>query len=275
MNPPTRILSDLHFGHPTSFVRATEQLAPLLEGADRVIFNGDSVEMRFVEERGPAAVDFARLQQCCLEAAVEAVFVTGNHDAEISEIHHLDLASGAVFVTHGDILFHGLSPWSKEAARLQEAHTQELSALGNPSQLELQLRAAKRAVRAIQHFGPKLRTPVNRAANLLHEAWPPWRPFHILGCWAVTPHRAHALAAAHRPEAKFVIIGHTHFSGIWHRRDRVVINTGAFLPYSRPLAVDLTEAADGSVEVVVRKVASRGGLFRLGREVARFAKQNK
>ena len=271
MNPPTRIISDLHFGHATSFVRDPAQLAPILEGAGQVIFNGDSVEARFVEERKQAAEHFSKLQQTCAEAAVKAIFVTGNHDASISEVHHVDLASGTVLVTHGDILFHGLSPWSQEAARLQEAHTQELAALGNPTQLELRLQAAKRSVRAIEHFGPKLRISGNRFTGFLHELWPPWRPFQIFGCWAVTPHRAHALATDHRPEARYVIIGHTHFSGIWRRKNRVVINTGAFLPYSRPLAVDVIEAADGSVEVVVRKIAFRGGLFRLGRETARFS----
>ena len=38
VNPPIRIISDLHFGHTTSFVRDPAQLAPILEGAGQVIF---------------------------------------------------------------------------------------------------------------------------------------------------------------------------------------------------------------------------------------------
>ena len=49
-----RILSDLHLGHAASQVRKVSQLEPLLEGADEIIFNGDSCEQKVVEwaERG-------------------------------------------------------------------------------------------------------------------------------------------------------------------------------------------------------------------------------
>ena len=253
-------------------MREVNQLAPLLAGAGRVIFNGDSVELRFIEEREKGTADFTQLRDLCAEAAVEATFITGNHDPTISELDHVELGSGSIFITHGDVLFHGSSPWSREAERLCRAHTQELEALGNPSDLALRLRAAKRAERAIEHMGPRHRfgggPPTLR--SFLNEIWPPWRPLRILSCWAATPGLAHALAAEHRPQARLVIIGHTHFSGLWRRGSRVIINTGAFLPFSRPLAVDISEASDQTSTVVVRKVDSAKGQFRLGREIARL-----
>jgi len=62
----TRIISDLHYGDPASRVRSLDALQPLFSGADRMVFNGDSVETR----RNPIAhktdqirgefLDFAR-----------------------------------------------------------------------------------------------------------------------------------------------------------------------------------------------------------------------
>jgi len=271
MNQRTRIISDVHFGHPASFVRKLEQLAPLLEGVPRVIFNGDSVEMRFLEERDKAALDFAKFTNLCNTAGTDAVFINGNHDPCLSDVNHMDLAGGAVLVTHGDILFHGLSPWSSEAARLCKAHTRELAALGNPTDLELRLQAVKKAALSVEELGTKIRhkkTAQPTLSSLLYETWPPWRPFRIINCWFRTPERANSLALQCRPEARFVIVGHMHWAGIWKIGGRVVINTGSFLPFSQCLAVDVDLDAN---EVLVSKVARRKKLFRIGPAVARFA----
>ncbi len=49
-----RILSDLHLGHPGSLIGDVEDLRPLLEGMDTVVFNGDTCELAYAEwaERG-------------------------------------------------------------------------------------------------------------------------------------------------------------------------------------------------------------------------------
>lgn len=270
MNPVTRILSDIHFGHPASYVRDTEQLRPLLEGIPSVIFNGDSVEMRFVEERKKAIHDLEALRALCAAVKTEATFISGNHDATLTGVNHLDLAGGAVLVTHGDILFHGISPWCRQAYRLKIAHSRELAALENPEALESRLIAAKRALQAVERFGPTMRHASGRpptVASFLHEIWPPWRPLRIVDCWLRAPARANALAAECRPRSQFVIIGHMHWAGIWRMKERVVINTGSFLPFSHPLAVDIDPALG---ELIVRKVVSDGGFFRTHGEAARF-----
>src|SRR5690349_1781365 len=44
----TRILSDLHFDDATSQVKSLAMLRPLLEGADRIIVNGDALDSQVI-----------------------------------------------------------------------------------------------------------------------------------------------------------------------------------------------------------------------------------
>jgi predicted phosphodiesterase len=265
LNKPIRILSDLHFGHPASYLTSPDQLKPLLEGIERVVFNGDSVEMRFLEERAQAKEDLQKLKSVCSQAGVPAIFINGNHDPLVSGTNYVELVNGAVLVTHGDVLFHGLSPWSREADTLIEAHAKELDALDDLHDLEERLLATRKASLAIEDAGHKLRCTTGRSLkNFLYEFWPPLRPLRILTCWASTPRRAAKIAESYRPRAKFVILGHTHRGGIWRRGNRVIINTGSFLPLSGRLAVDVNH------EIVVREIIPVRKEFRLGREVARF-----
>jgi len=262
-----RILSDLHFRPSGSLIQNLRQIAPLLEGAERVVFNGDSVEMRFLEEREQAWANVETLRQLCRQAGAEPVFVTGNHDPVLSDMHHLELAGGAVFVTHGDILFQGLAPWSVEASQLRQAHLRETEALGYPTDLLHQLEAMRRAALSLEYMGGKfLRVQKSGALqSIRHYLWPPWRPWNILRGWTLTPFLANALVSAHAPDARFIILGHTHFSGAWRVGRRVVINTGGFVPLSRNLIVELDEE-----KVVVRRVVRENGDFRLGRQVTSY-----
>ncbi|MDD5349137.1 MAG: hypothetical protein PHQ12_02890 [Chthoniobacteraceae bacterium] len=261
-----RILSDLHFGYSSSRVKAAEQLAPLAEGAEEVLFNGDTVETRFPQERDRAREAVAALRNVCHTAGAHAVFLTGNHDPDVTEIHHLELADGAILVTHGDVLFHGLSPWSTEAAVLRAAHDRELAALGHPEDLTRRLEALRRAARVLEPLGAKLMPRVKPGLwhALAEHFWPPWRTLRILGGWAQTPFLANALAARCVPQARCVILGHTHFSGVWRVGGRLVVNTGGFTPMGRPLAAEL----EGNT-LTVRKVVFAHGLFWPGRAVAR------
>jgi len=262
-----RILSDLHFRHPSSRLQQLHQLAPLLAGADRIIFNGDSVEMRFLEEREQALAYADALRQLCIGAGAEPLFITGNHDPMLTGVHHLELAERTVFVTHGDILFEGLAPWSIEAPLLRKTHRQEKESLGYPADLPHQLEAMRRTALALEHLGPKFRglqkPGVFQAVR--HHLWPPWRPWNIFLGWVRTPFLANRLAALHAPEARFVVLGHTHFSGVWSVGKRIVINTGGFLPLSRSLSVELDDE-----RLVVRRIVSENGRFQFGQEVASY-----
>src|ERR1700752_3842481 len=144
---PTIIISDLHLGHRASQVRNPEELVPILKKARSVIFNGDTVEMRtpvdLPEGRHMAAV-IARL---CHSIGCRPTFVNGNHDPAVSKIDHLDMMDGRLLVTHGDILFLGVAPWSRKALAYRKIHLRALAHLGPDALMsfEKRLLATKRA----------------------------------------------------------------------------------------------------------------------------------
>lgn len=262
----TRILSDLHFGHPASAVTRLEGLAPLFDGVDRLVFNGDSVETRFAKTRAEGLERFGLLREFAARHA-PATFLTGNHDPDITLEHHLDLAGGSLFITHGDAFFPGISPWSRDAEPLRRACTEALAALPAEPSLPERLAALRRAILACDHLGPK---PYHLAKTrtvrgIMQEIWPPHRPLMMLRCWLGAARLAAAFAAEHRPAARIVLMGHTHRAGIWKVGSRQIVNTGSFLPYSGQFIVDVGES-----EGIVRAIDTRRGEFRPGAVRARF-----
>jgi predicted phosphodiesterase len=266
---PIRIISDLHFGHPACVIEQPAQLAPLFREVKTVIFNGDTVELRYLRGRRIGMRNAILMREVCQGAGALPVFINGNHDPIISDLSHVDMVDGAVLVTHGDLLFHDISPWSHEAETIGEAHSRELADMEEDAfmDFEKRLKASKRAALSIELH----RTGVRRGAfatirTILRECWPPWRPFQILHSWGVTPARAEALARVFRPRARFILIGHTHFSGTWRRGPRMIINTGSFLPIGGRMAVDV----EGET-LTVRPIILERGLFRAGAPIMRFA----
>jgi predicted phosphodiesterase len=266
---PIRIVSDIHFGHPASIIEKATQLTPLFRGAKTVIFNGDTVEMRYIRGRSIGMRNSMIIRETCLEAGAQPVFINGNHDPMLSELCHVDLGNGAVLVTHGDLMFHDISPWSHDSGIIAAAHTRELEGLKEEDALhdfEKRLKASKRAALAIQlHKTGMRRDALSALRTVLRECWPPWRPFQIFHSWAVTPERAEALARTFRPQARFILIGHTHYSGFWERRGLTIINTGSFLPLSRRMTVDL----EGRI-LKVRQIVQEKKMFRAGEVVREF-----
>lgn len=265
---PIRILSDLHFGHPACIIERPSQLEPLFQGVRSVVFNGDTVEVRYVRGRRIGMRNAGKIRDAALAAGVVPYFINGNHDPMLSNMNHLDLADGAVLVTHGDMLFHQLSPWSHHSRHYAEAHRRELEGLGPDLFLdfETRLRAMKRAALAVELHRPRMkRDAFSWLRTVLRECWPPWRPLQVFYAWAVTPARAVAMARVFRPQARFILVGHTHFCGHWRRGPRVVINTGSFLPLSGRMAVDI---ANGML--TVRPIVMERGMFKAGAPMMEF-----
>jgi len=268
MREPLRIISDLHLGHSASLIEDFTQLGPLLKGIRTLVINGDAAEMRFLKERESGRKELDRLAEFCRAADVEPVFIGGNHDPTASSCYHLDLAGGAILVTHGDMLFHDISPWSHEADMMRDAHTQALQYLDDDAfiDFEKRLHANKQASIALELVSLKMpRGRLARVAILLKECWPPTRPWRILKVWRDTPERAEALARVFRPRARFIIVGHTHLQGIWRRGPRVIINTGSFTPPLGRLAVDL----EGD-KLEVKKIVRSGERFEIGKTIAQY-----
>lgn len=266
--PFTRILSDIHFGDRASNVRDLARLGPLLTGPDAVILNGDTLDTR----PGPHPAITAATRETVLafihQSPAPITCLTGNHDPDLTTDHARDLAGGAVFVTHGDIAFDDIVPWGRDGDFARQLVTTERNRLTAPVALEDLLIAHRRAAVAIpQRHQAEPRSLRYLASYLADTVWPPTRIPRILRAWSEMPARISAVAALHRPAARFIINGHTHRAGIWRRPDgRVVINTGSYCPPSGCRLVDV--AAD---HLAVRQVEQRGGEFRPGATVAEFA----
>ncbi len=263
--PLTRILSDLHYGDERSRLRDLSALNPLLEGVDTLVLNGDCCHT----QAGAVPEQIAALRAYFAGWGRPVVFVTGNHDPDISTTHELALEDGRVWVTHGDVLFDSIAPWChlreeliRRLVPIRQRHAPE-DWVNLPTRL-LMIREACLGLPCEQL--PELHSSPQRAARLARDLFPPQRALAMLHTWAVAPGRAARLAAAQRPAAQVVVIGHVHFPGVWRRVGRTVVNTGAFCP---PLGALLVDLAGGHVQV--RKIEGLGGAFHPGRVVADFA----
>ena len=264
-----RILSDLHFGEPSSRVRWLPALCPLFAGADRIVFNGDSLDTRIRPDGQDAGESRRLFQEFIRGEAPRTCLLTGNHDADISTTHCLDLLGGTVFVTHGEILFSNLVPWGHDQPMLADYFQEELAALppADREALEPRLAAGKRAcARLPLPPGAFPRSGWDRLRHMACKFWPPSCAFAMVQAWRRLPTLAAEFTRQHRPGARFVIVGHTHLPGVWMRQGVVVINTGSFSPPFGSYAVDVSP-----LQVVVRRVRRGPDSFSLGRIVASFA----
>lgn len=265
-----RILSDLHYGDRASCLATLPALTPLLDGASRLILNGDTLDTRPGPDPAFTAALRAEVTAHFAHHAPPVTLLTGNHDPDFSEHHSLDLAGGRVFVTHGDILFDNLVPWGKDAAIARQRVLAELIRLDPAARdrLEDRLGAIRRAALSIPQRHQVERHGLKYAAGFLTDTiWPPLRVFRVLRAWRETPARAAALARRYRPQARFVVTGHVHRPGAWRTPGGlVVLNTGSFCPPLGTAAVDLTPD-----RITLRRVETHGGEFRLGATLADFA----
>jgi len=197
------------------------------------------------------------------------VFITGNHDPDISAQHHLDLAGGEILVTHGDVLYPEIVPWGLDSSRLATLFRDDLVRLTAAGQDQLMARLA--ACKAASAQVPiahdyTARNAATRLASLCGKMAHPLRLFRMLRAWWQMADRAASLAGHFRPAARFVILGHTHLPGIWTRGGLTVINTGSFVPLLGHSLVDIETDA-----VVVRGVERKHDGYHPGKVKARFA----
>lgn len=265
-----RILSDLHYGDRASTVKSLAMLDPLAEGVDEFILNGDSLDTRLSADPAGTARDRAAVLGYLGKVGPKVTILTGNHDPDLSETHSLDLCGGRVFLTHGDILFDDIVPWGRdrqEIAVLLEAAFAKLPAGRTPT-MEERLAVYRRVAAAIPQRHQSERRILQYALRFAADTvWPPGRIFKILKAWRDTPGLGAAFGRRYRPEAKFVIYGHTHRPGVWTAEGSpTVINTGSFTPPLGGYAVDVTEEA-----LLVRRVGAVKGVFRAGEPLVRFS----
>ncbi len=265
----TRIFSDIHFGDRASRVRHLDQLRPLLAGVDHLILNGDTLDTRPTEFPAHTARCRAAVTAFFAQSVGRVTYVTGNHDGDFSPIHHLDLAAGAVFVIHGDILFDAIVPWSRDAGPVRRRIRERLDLLEEADRKNLAHRLA--IFRAVAMTIPQRHQSEPRALRyrlryLADTVWPPHRAFAVLHAWWVMPGRSAALVRRHRPAARFIVTGHSHRPGVWTFPDGItVLNTGSFTLPLGACAVDVTAA-----QLAVRRIERRQGHYHPGPVLAEF-----
>jgi UDP-2,3-diacylglucosamine pyrophosphatase LpxH len=265
---PILIVSDLHLGHRVCAVRSPSELEPLMGHAQTLVLNGDTAEMRTGADRVVGRQAAAEVARIAHENGVKVIFINGNHDPTISKQDHLDLADGNVLVTHGDILFLGVAPWSPKAKAFRTIHRRVLTDIGPDAlyKFEKRLLATKRTAIKLQMLHRPLTHGRFATLRLLaRQFWPPYRPFMILKAWIDTPRLATELIESLRPQTRVIIIGHTHRPGVWKRHRRIVINTGGYVPSVTALAV-LIEGK----KLEVRRVERVKQKLALGKLKARF-----
>lgn len=267
--PCVRLFSDLHFRDARSTLQDLAHLAPLLADADEIVFNGDTVETQIPQvshHLGTVREFFAQTRA--------VTFLTGNHDPDISDQAELQLCDGRVWVTHGDLFFDEIAPWSHHRPELRR-RLDALAAGHSPARLariETRLAHNRLACRALPEPAHLFHANfVARTKRMARTLFPPTRVLSMLDSWQTSPRTAAALARAQRPRARVIIYGHTHFPGVWRVPGAngspviTVINTGSF---TRPFGSLFVELKGERVHV--RRIARAGGEFRAGRTVADF-----
>ncbi len=258
----TRVISDLHFGHPGTLFSEVDEVLPLLDGAHRVILNGDTTEECSRALRPRSEEMFAEFCAESSRRGVELLRIRGNHDASQDHLGALRLFGGKVLIIHGDACYHYGSPWSRWIPSLKEELDEvyfEFEKEG-VNTLEDRLRLARAWAR---RYHPPVKRTESKLAGILgilmSAAWPPTVAWRLIKERAMTISRAVEFLDYFAPEAKVMIFGHIHRSGVYQRGEKMLINTGAFQPVAGRCVCDL----DGE-GITVRNVVRTGGKFVLG-----------
>lgn len=269
-NEVIRIFSDLHYGDRATALQDLHALLPLFEGADRIVLNGDTFDTR--PSRWPEFTRELRIKvdQFFGHHSPPATFLTGNHDPDISDQHTLELADRSVYVTHGDILYEELVPWSREARILRERVANGLAELPPEAREQLAHRFMVHR-RAAASLAQRHQSEKNTLKYILSftgdTVWPPTRFLHILRAWREAPTRAANLLRAENSPARVFVMGHTHRLGATRGPNGlIVLNTGSLCPPCIAGAVDVSQD-----HVTLRRIERRGREFVLGATLSKIA----
>lgn len=253
------IISDTHLGCPDGAVTSPEALQPLWREATRLVINGDVAEIYHPQAREEAARQTLRLNHLCEQDGVALTLLSGNHDVCLTDVRHLQLAGGQVLVTHGDALHPGISPWGTIAKETTREFANAISRIERKNRDKLVVR-----LNAVHHAGNIIRWQLDQryqTTAILELLTKPWLVLRVWSFWRNFPTLANEFARRHAPKTRFLVLGHSHRQGIWHRNGRVILNTGSFAFPGRPRAVTLEDH-----RLYVWPIRQRNGAYQLGRK---------
>ncbi len=266
---PVTVVSDVHLSWSGPWRRRVEGLRGIWAGSRTAVFNGDTIDSAVAADAGRSREILGHISRACEEDGVGAVFLSGNADHGISARRHLLLARGRALVAHGCVVFPDISPWDFSSEALEAARAAALDELGPERRrtLEGQLQSVCAALSAVrENRAPGSQDPVGTAARgprwWMPGVWAVWR---WLRAWRRAPSLAAALLEECAPDVNCLVMGHTHWPGVWRRRGRIVINTGSFIGPRGPWVVRV----DGGT-MIVRRVQCDHNLCVQGRGVCRL-----
>ena len=228
----TLIISDTHLGKPGS--ATADALRPIWQGIDELVINGDTAEVQVPWLRGAAVRELDRLEQLTRLDGVALTLISGNHDAYLTDRRCLQLAQDKILIMHGDALHPAVAPWTRSAKALQQRTEQEIAS-AKTDNLATRLDIT-------QHIGHSefLKEYVlsslgeSTAKRILAR---PIEVPQVLWYWRNEPKLAHQFMQRYAPQAKVLIVGHSHRRALWQRDGRTIINTGAFMFPGKPQCV--------------------------------------
>ena len=257
---PVRVISDLHLGHDMSTVRTIASLRPVIAGAARVIFNGDTLQQRAGAFQSRSLAMVAELQRLCEDEGAEPVFLRGNHDPTAWPWELVDLLEDRVSVTHGDVWVRHISPWSARMreyrAVLEGIHGQYDATMRRSIAVRFEILTRCRLALPPSETRQHSHSLAARASLFFREMWPPRRPWEVLKVYAMLPDLASEFVREYRPESRVLLFGHTHRAKVWRRGGRLLVNTGAFVTFAQPAMVEIH---DGMLSAW--SLAERDGLW--------------
>ncbi|MBY0589012.1 metallophosphoesterase family protein [bacterium] len=265
LEPPLVVLSDLHLGHPASFIRDPAEVMPLLGSAKTAIFNGDTFEQLHFGRRDRAKQMLRRLMELCSDRGVQPILLSGNHDPMASSLHYLDLFDGKVLLTHGDILHEAVAPWSREAPAVLGERKRLLKTRPFEAELDDQTLLHKQSEMVAALYDHDVAQGLAAQGYMIGKFLAkPWRVFIALHYWSRAVHYARVFVQRYRPAARLFLFGHTHRPGVWSQKDLTVVNTGSFCPLSHPLVIHLDDQ-----RAVVHRARFDRHVYHLGDELHR------
>ena len=268
MDGVTRVVSDLHLGHPGSLYGEVEDVYGLLDGVRCLILNGDTTEecSRALSPRSEEA--FAAFCEEAGKRGIELVRLRGNHDASLDHLGALRMFGGKVLITHGDVCYHYGSPWSRWVPNIRD----ELDAVYEKFE-KSGINTLEDRLQLAQAWAACVHPPVKRTGSklagifgiLMSAVWPPSVGWRLVKERILTIPKAVKFLDQFAPEVRVMIFGHIHRSGIWRRGSKMLINTGAYQPIAGRCVCDLDREG-----ITVRSVVREEGRFVIGRTMRKM-----
>ncbi|MCK5113521.1 MAG: metallophosphoesterase family protein [Phycisphaerae bacterium] len=231
---PVVLFSDLHLCSKSHhhWQGELERLRGLWADAKTVIFNGDSISWKIARHHDQCEKIRDEITDYFRSHGLETVFIAGNSDQEVCSRDYQFIRDEKILVLHGHAIFKSVSPWNYHAAKIKQLRHEFLESIPQTSRntLDVATQSARTATVEIQRQCMNNRCKTGLSSYIFlkrHNFRTLMRISKILKSWKTAPKLGADFMERYAPQAKFLIMGHTHRSGVWKIGERIIINTGS------------------------------------------------